>query len=260
MNYMINDFVRYNPADGTLYCVDNHIDMLSLGRVPNELLLLFVTNNGVALRREDILNELWEKKGFSASSNNLNNHISALRKTLSQCGLPELITTIPKYGFMFEAELSIITSEECMQPLGFHLPSSSPASVSVSPFQLVRVKTIVGSLLCLFVIIFILFILNNSERQVDKYNVMKESQCQFHVVGDKAKSMEREEALRIIKTIVDEENIDCNSKNDVYFMADDRVDTVGRHFTGYLLAECLRESTMACDNHYFNQYKNHEEN
>ncbi|MGU9760799.1 winged helix-turn-helix domain-containing protein (plasmid) [Serratia marcescens] len=116
MNYIINERVRYNPSDGTFSCVDNHVDTLSLGRVANELFLLFITNNGVALRREDILNEIWEKKGFIASSNNLNNYVSLLRKMLYQFGLSELITTIPKYGFVFEADVVLIFEENEPHP------------------------------------------------------------------------------------------------------------------------------------------------
>lgn len=62
MEYIINGNVRYNSSDGTLFCPDNNIDMITLTRVTSELLLLLIKNNGAPLSRDTILSELWEKE------------------------------------------------------------------------------------------------------------------------------------------------------------------------------------------------------
>lgn len=62
MEYVINNYVNFNSSDGTLFCQDDSIDMITLNRVSNELLLLFIQNVGVPISRDKLLNELWEKK------------------------------------------------------------------------------------------------------------------------------------------------------------------------------------------------------
>lgn len=50
--------------------------------------------------REHLLNVVWSEHGLTASNNNLNNHISILRKHLEElAGLHDLIKTEPKKGF-----------------------------------------------------------------------------------------------------------------------------------------------------------------
>lgn len=108
MNFNINEVVIYDSESAILFPFDKSNDMVTLTRISNDLLFLFVKNNNVSLRRDYILNELWEKRGLSASSNNLNNYVSMLRKALEKFGLVGLITTIPKFGFIFEADIVIV--------------------------------------------------------------------------------------------------------------------------------------------------------
>lgn len=105
MEYLINHSVKFNPVDCTLFSPGFTVDMITITRLSSDLLVLFVENNQVPLSRETILNKLWENRGLSASSNNLNNYVSILRKVMKQCGSPGVITTIPKYGFLFNAEV-----------------------------------------------------------------------------------------------------------------------------------------------------------
>lgn len=107
MRYLINSMVVFNPADYTLISNDKSVDMLTLSRISGELLQLFIIHNDAPLSRDAILFELWEKRGLNASSNNLNNYVSMLRKALMQCGCEGLITTIPKHGFIFSADVTV---------------------------------------------------------------------------------------------------------------------------------------------------------
>ncbi|WP_199063916.1 winged helix-turn-helix domain-containing protein [Serratia sp. ASV30] len=108
MKYTINKMVVYNSSDGTLLSIDDAIGMITLTRVTSELLLLLIKKNNIPINRDTILSELWDKKGLSSSSNNLNNYVSMLRKALAQCGCLDYNTTLPKYGLIFNAEFLII--------------------------------------------------------------------------------------------------------------------------------------------------------
>lgn len=65
MKFMINGAVQYNSSDGTLLCLDSHMDMLTLTRLSSELLLLLINNNGTSISRDAILFELWEKEALA---------------------------------------------------------------------------------------------------------------------------------------------------------------------------------------------------
>ena len=264
MKYIINGMTTYNSADGTLFNTDNSVDMTALGRVPNELLLLLVKNNGVSLRREDILTELWEKKGLSASSNNLNNHVSMLRKALIQCGLPDLITTIPKYGFIFEAEITPVfvgTAKKKDAPPAINTPQiQSRPSVTLS--MLMRKFMVIPCLILVLVgaVLLLTYVYDELKVQSLRTKIMSDGQCQFYLMGEKAKGMDRERAAKVIKIISSSKRLDCKKKNTVYFFAENRMDAIGTHFVGYLLAACQRDGKTACDNYYYSQNEGHDEN
>ncbi|HEJ7008125.1 TPA: helix-turn-helix domain-containing protein [Serratia marcescens] len=254
MKYIINGVATYNSLDCTLYCPDYSLDMVSLNRVTNELLLLFVQNNGVSLHRDMILNTLWESKGLSASSNNLNNHISMLRKALAQCGFPNLITTIPKHGFIFEAD-SIISVDE--EPLA--IPSAA-VELTLSSRVLGRLlfsKKMKLMLVMLFILMISIYpvIYNYIRLQSLRTPLMSVEQCHFYLAGDKAKSMEKNEAIQVINFISKRYGVSCKSSANVYLFADNRMDAVAEPFVGYVLAMCPKESKLSCSNYYYNKYE-----
>ncbi|MGU9760787.1 winged helix-turn-helix domain-containing protein, partial (plasmid) [Serratia marcescens] len=214
------------------------------------LFLLFITNNGIALRREDILNEIWEKKGFSASSNNLNNYVSLLRKMLYQFGLSELITTIPKYGFVFEADV-VLFSEESESHSKDNIVNTDTIFSRWSGIFLFVSRKSIFFVFFVFFAISIVFFYNNTSSKPRKSRIMTNGQCHIYAVGDKAISMKENERLGIISMITNREKLDCNKNNNVYFIANDRVSTKGVHFVSYLLVTCLRESNVACENYFF---------
>lgn len=103
MYYQINDKVGFNPVNCTLWAIEEPEASIPIPRLASLLLELLAKNNKKSLPREFFMNELWESKGLVASSNNLNNYISIIRRTLSGFGVEDIIKTIPKYGFSFNA-------------------------------------------------------------------------------------------------------------------------------------------------------------
>ncbi|CAI1035765.1 Transcriptional regulatory protein, C terminal [Serratia quinivorans] len=257
MKFIINNMVEYNSLDGSLLSLDSNIDMITLGWVANELLFLFVKNNGVALYREDILSELWEKKGLSASSNNLNNHVSMLRKSLLQLGLSDLITTIPKYGFVFKAEIKVHSVDENSSlPLTNNSISKSEISSTILHMRVNKIKILIMLLILILTIaILIIFSYHDAKLQRSNMNVVSVGECHIHTVGDKVKYMEYKDVVRVTKLILEERKLKCKSTDNVYFIADERIDSSGDKFIAYLLAMCSRENNSACSNYYSHDYR-----
>lgn len=268
MKYIINGVAKYNSLDGTLFCPDNSVDMLTLSCVGNELLGLFVRNNGVSLRREVILNEIWESKGLNASSNNLNNHVSMLRKALSQCGLTGLITTIPKHGFVFEADSLSVVDDEVQQ-----VKVSPDASAGLSPLRglavpdgrMPVVETRSSSKRKWFVIAFSLCavvmalgVVLSVWRHPVRTEVFTLDQCRFYLAGEGAQAMARPQAIQAFKTQVRRRPLDCTRKTNVYFFVDSTIDSVGKAFTNHLVVYCPYDSKLPCDNDYVFNYENKE--
>lgn len=55
------------------------------------------------IKRQQLLEEVWEERGLKGTNSNLNNYISLLRRHLAQLGETELIITYPRQGFKFVA-------------------------------------------------------------------------------------------------------------------------------------------------------------
>ncbi|MGK9009915.1 winged helix-turn-helix domain-containing protein [Serratia marcescens] len=262
MMYLINGVAKYNSLDGTLFCHDNLVDIITLNRVTSELLLLFLQNNGMALSRDSMLNALWLSKGLSASSNSLNNYVSMLRKALSQCGLPNLIKTIPKYGFIFEADSVFLLdedpkeggdlySEPAMNPSAwlFFLPATGDgANRGLS--GMVKVMTFVLLLVFISLITYYSYRFKNINTPV-----LVTAQCQFYLVGDEAKGLGENVALDAIHTFMQREKLDCTHQANVYFFVDRLVDSKGKPFVNHLLVYCPLDNKLPCENYYLFDYE-----
>ncbi|HHQ6552191.1 TPA: winged helix-turn-helix domain-containing protein [Serratia fonticola] len=265
MQYIINGTVKYNSADGTLFCPDSSVDMITLTRVTSELLLLLIQNNGVPLNREYILRELWEKRGLSASSNNLNNYISMLRKALAQCGYPDLITTIPKHGFIFEADVVSVDVDE-NRPMGAQSgPDGGPRSLSLHDVDIPhipvrhylasrRVKGVVIVLSLLMVAL-----LSGSygyfKLQPIRTQFFTFEQCQFYLADDKTREIATSQIINNLKVNAKEIKLNCRRKANVYYFADNKVDSSGHVVMTDLLSYCPYNSKAPCDNYYLTRHK-----
>lgn len=71
---------------------------------------------------------MWEEFGFTPSGNNLNKAVSELRKSFQSLGEGyELIVTVPRYGFRFDADVIFQPGENI--PSADPQPSSAPQEV-----------------------------------------------------------------------------------------------------------------------------------
>lgn len=112
MKFIINKLIKFHEDRSTLEAVDDNIEPVVLTATLNRLLSLLVKNNNALLSRDYILTQVWELHGQTASSNNLNNYMSMLRKMLASLGVDDIIITMPRQGFMFAAsEINTIDDE-----------------------------------------------------------------------------------------------------------------------------------------------------
>lgn len=98
MIYIINDNLLFDSEE-YLLCNKLSNKTLTLSAISSRLFCELL-NNPAGVTREHLLNVVWSEHGLTASNNNLNNHISILRKHLEElAGLNDLIKTEPKKGF-----------------------------------------------------------------------------------------------------------------------------------------------------------------
>ena len=74
-----------------------------------DTLLLLVENAGRVLSKERMFKEIWEDS--FVEENNLAQNISYLRRVLGETGGKKFIETVPKFGYRFVAQVSLIENE-----------------------------------------------------------------------------------------------------------------------------------------------------
>ena len=80
MIFIINGRVRFNEYEGTLESVSTPHNMQPLAAATCRLLSIFVRNNEMLIKRQQLLEEVWEERGLKGTNSNLNNYISLLRR------------------------------------------------------------------------------------------------------------------------------------------------------------------------------------
>ncbi|CAI1800413.1 winged helix-turn-helix domain-containing protein [Serratia fonticola] len=116
MNYIINGSLLFDTEEHLLSNEQNN-KTLTLSAISSRLLCELL-KNPAGVTREHLLNVVWSEHGLTASNNNLNNHISILRKHLEELAdLHDLIKTVPKKGFALNRNHMIVLVEGEGQPV-----------------------------------------------------------------------------------------------------------------------------------------------
>jgi len=268
MKYTINSTVDYSSSDGTLFSLENTIDTISLNRMCNEILLLFVTHCGTPLSRDFILNEIWEKRGLSASSNNLNNYVSMLRKALAQCGCSDIITTIPKHGFVFNATVVSLgpatpSTYLTLAPENTHPQPISEVRKTASPggrFHSTRKFRLSALVLVLLGLVISPFIAEKIRLNELRSEVLRLHQCRFYVIDDLTRRLEKKWVVKRINAILTDNKIDCSLQANVYYSADKKRNVAGEFVLHDLLSYCAYDSKAPCENYIYTRSEGAYEN
>ncbi|WP_338511227.1 winged helix-turn-helix domain-containing protein [Erwinia aphidicola] len=112
MEYFINQKFHFDGINETIKPIGRDTPLIKLSKPSSRLLEELLTQPGITLSREELLQTVWENHGLTPSTSNLSNHISFLRKVFSQLGEHErTIITVPKEGFKIEASVTCKESE-----------------------------------------------------------------------------------------------------------------------------------------------------
>lgn len=109
MKYLLADAIIYDNEDGSLSLKGEASDESQmLTSTANHIFSLLIAHHGMVVDREKFLQEVWDERGLTGSNNSLNQYISILRKLLDNM-VPGItfIVTVPKTGFMLNAEISV---------------------------------------------------------------------------------------------------------------------------------------------------------
>ncbi|AJJ18737.1 DNA-binding transcriptional activator CadC [Yersinia intermedia] len=117
MKYILNLTIVFNPSEKILMELNDEERAVTLSNPASRLLLEFIKHQNEPIERDVLLKNVWEDYGFTASNSNLNAYVSELRKALAAFGEdPQIITTIPKYGFQFTARIESVLSPTLPAP------------------------------------------------------------------------------------------------------------------------------------------------
>lgn len=111
MLYIIDDEIIFDNDGRSLYHKSVPDEAISVSETACRLLHYLVQNPNIVLGKEKIIEEVWGKFGFSGSGNSLSQYITILRKYFTAYGFSQIIKTVPKYGFSFNADIAVFDQD-----------------------------------------------------------------------------------------------------------------------------------------------------
>lgn len=246
MQYIINNTIGYRPADGTLWHVDNEAEIFTLSPTSNRLLSVLLTNRNGIISRDELLKKTWDDYGLVSSNNSLNHYISALRKKFESLGMTEeIIKTEPKMGFRIPETVEI----QC---------SYDQQGVREKEISYKKPILLAGAALCIACILNLIFLNVHRLKAVDNnyttVSIGKIGLCDVHLLKHN-QNKKPEYILSLAKAFASDNDINCDTKNVVYFSVDNRV-TAGEIGKAYFaLCETIGNKIRSCVNYLVQDWK-----
>lgn len=107
MKYIIDTGLVFDSDERTLFLQQSPDESLEIGAITARLFVEML-ENVAGVERDYLLDTVWSNHGLKPSNNNLNNHISLLRKNIASIAqVDDLIITLPKKGFMVNKKYSV---------------------------------------------------------------------------------------------------------------------------------------------------------
>lgn len=154
MLFIIDKEVYFRPADGAIWGAGTENEKRFLTPAGSRLLLFFIEHRGEIVTRDAIFQAVWERYGLHSTNNTLNQYISLLRRTMTDFGLgAQVIKTIPKTGFIFSRDISVIAVTE-NRDVAVPAPAAAPAAPDpmIARKQYGALALLVLFLLCTFML------------------------------------------------------------------------------------------------------------
>lgn len=253
MEYLINDSIRFSSEDKKLCSIADEAVFVELSNTSTRLLIRFIESNGLLLTRKELF-DVWSDYGFTYSYSALSNHVSEIRKAfLCLDENAEVITTVPKKGFKFDAKVTHYTNGklaegECV--LSYPIGDKSDESKRNSFFDSLNIRTVPGftmsffalsMLVLIFTLVYIYFFCKESEVRFIK----SFKKCDIYQVAY-ASTLKEEKAMDLIRS----SDIDCTNESIDIFYADSGVDS--DDFGMKIISFC-KENDNSCTNYIYNK-------
>lgn len=202
MKYLLANVLVYDNEDGSLTLQnDPDSDSQVLTCTAQHILNLLIAHHGMVVERETFFEQVWDERGLRGSSNSLNQYISILRKIFATL-VPDspFIVTVPKVGFMFSAETSIV-------------PLSAPRVPTVAkPEKISRARNFTALYALVTVIVLTLcstaIAWKNQQQQAEIYLLDHIDTCPVYTLAPLA-DVFRERAKTLIKQIKNDGAFSC---------------------------------------------------
>lgn len=243
MKKIINDQVLYDSEKRVLSAQG---ERTVLSAPTARLLELFIANNYKQLNRELIIEEVWGRHGMIPSGHSLNKSVSMLRKAFSALGMDDLIVTIPREGFLFQAQIKNVSDEV----LNCSMATLSAVNKSVK-FARYRklVLLFLFSLIIFFSVGFILTLMLRDNNNV--VHILKSGSCDIYTANDN--SMEKISHFLNSPKWQSFSSI-CKGRNKVIVFYDDNSLSAGNKLKEYFFSVCKMDRkgiASECENYIY---------
>lgn len=249
MHYIFNKVIKFYPGVNELSLVNDAQSSIVISNSSARLLLLLTQHSGRIVSRDDLLKNVWEDYGYTASNNNLYMAISEVRKAFSSLSDEgNLIITVPKVGLKLEAEIDIIENDDhvAVRKISFINKKSASCSVEINA---TNIKIFISLMMVIlssgfFVVKMIASLPLNESKDTYVFRY-KECAVYSHSLSSGMVSVNDNFRERIIQKLK-QYNEFCDDKRDVYFHIAYRMQGVeSGYFTG--ICRDLRSSgSRAC--------------
>jgi DNA-binding winged helix-turn-helix (wHTH) protein len=214
VNYIINGSLHFDSEEHSL-SNEQANKTLTLSAISSRLFCELL-KNPAGVTREHLLNVVWSEHGLTASNNNLNNHISILRKHLEElAGLHDLIKTVPKKGFALNRNHMIVLVEEEGQPA--EAVEGSPVKEK-SSFRLIYMS------LTLFILALLVLFISLYGNKIHSVFANTQPKIFYKYKGCVLKTLreipekKREASIALVMEMISKNDVDCEyDRYDVFF-------------------------------------------
>ncbi|MEB7861188.1 winged helix-turn-helix domain-containing protein [Raoultella ornithinolytica] len=256
MEYLINDCIRFSSEDKKLRSIANEAAIVELSNTSTRLLIRFIESNGMLLTRKELF-DVWSDYGFTYSYSALSNHVSELRKAfLSLDDNSEVLTTVPKKGFKFDAKITHSTNRKSGEgesvlscPLDEECDESDE-SKGKPFFDSFKIKIAPGftmyfftfsTLVLILTLVYICFFCKESEVRFIK----SFKKCDIYQIAY-ATTLKEEKAIDLVRS----SDIDCTNESIDIFYAESGVDS--DDFGMKIISFC-KANDNSCTNYVYNK-------
>lgn len=278
MHYEIDNTIGFKPINGAIWALAAPSDVITLPRFASNILEIMLSENQKSLSRDYLLDRIWHDNGLSASGNNLNNYMSIVRRSLASIGLKNVIITIPKYGFSFQAqEIVIINDDFPSEVINSHDDNATRKNTTGNVFDqgardltlitvartdsLSKIKWLSVALSLAIVVFTIAYFLLKPSPFIDKSLLEKYKgkyeKCSVYAIWNGTKSFYTKEMMsKDIKSLVENDKLNCSRDSYIYYYRSfpSRADNFSEQRV--LITWCLSDKLSNCKNYYMDDTKN----